>query len=393
MASDSAAGGDATASSADQQAKDIFFDCDDDDNFHEAESLIESNLVNLVGNKTLKWIFVGGKGGVGKTTCSCSIAAILSHVRRNVLILSTDPAHNVSDAFRQKFTKVPTLVQGYRNLFAMELDAAASVNERYEEDEEIFGEQAGGMFGFLKKYTHDLMASMPGVDEAMSYAEVMKLVQSMDFDVVVFDTAPTGHTLRLLNMPDVIERGLSRILSIKNRVMPFVSRIGGMMGYGGGGADGEDSLENVPQRIEEVMPIVQSLQKQFRDPQMTTFVCVCIAEFLSVYETERLIQALVKFGINSHNIIINQLIPPPPPTEAGADEQHASCRLCVARRRLQNRYVEQLECMYDEFHIVKVPLLEDEVHGKERIESFAKRLMPDGWNPDSSNACANAPST
>jgi len=307
----------------------------------------DADLTNIIKKDTLKWIFVGGKGGVGKTTCSCSIAIQLAKVRESVLIISTDPAHNLSDAFSQKFSGEPTQVQGFSNLFAMEIDPTI-------EQEDLEGLLEGQIGGAMLQ---ELVGSLPGIDEAMSFVEVLKLVQNMHFSVVIFDTAPTGHTLRLLSFPDTLNKGMGRFAAFKNKLGPLVAQVASVFNLG--------NEEQMVAKMERAKQVIEEVNTQFKDPDMTSFVCVCIPEFLSLYETERLVQELNKFDIDTQNIIVNQVLFP----------ENDSCALCNARSRMQQKYIDQIYDLYEDFHVVKLPLQKEEVRGAVALEQFSNMLL------------------
>ncbi|KAF2315358.1 hypothetical protein GH714_038917 [Hevea brasiliensis] len=214
-----------------------------------------------------------------------------------------------------------------------------------EVDPNVENEDVGGNDGMDSVFS-ELANAIPGIDEAMSFAEMLKLVQTMDYSVIVFDTAPTGHTLRLLQFPSTLEKGLQKMMSLKSKFGGLLSQMTRVFGIDD--EFGEDALLG---RLEGMKDVIERVNMQFKDPDLTTFVCVCIPEFLSLYETERLVQELTKFEIDTHNIIINQVL---------YDEEDVESKLLKARMRMQQKYMDQFYMLYDDFNITKLPLLPEE---------------------------------
>lgn len=339
----------------------------DDDNLR--------SLANLVKAEKLQWVFVGGKGGVGKTTTSCSLATLLARSPytdpktgetrpRRVLIISTDPAHNLSDAFNQKFTKAPTPVEGLDNLFGMEVDPSSVTSGEYFDefgiDKSLDTEEAQGLKN-VATIIKQAASSLPGIDEVTVFAEIMREIKAMSFDTVVFDTAPTGHTLRLLALPQTLNDSIDRIMEVQglsNLVASASQLLTNSTGL---------TSDDMKGKIEKWREKVREVQAQFTDQEKTTFVCVCIPEFLSVYETERLVQELMKYNISCENIVVNQLVLKP--------SGEAPCRMCEARQRIQGKYLAQIDELYEDFHVVRMPLHSDEVRGVPALSKFSHYLM------------------
>ena len=246
---------------------------------------------------------------------------------QQVLIISTDPAHNLSDAFDQKFTNKPTQIKSISNLYAMEVDPTANESGSgnmftsmmsaagAKQDEE--GNAEG--LDFMK----DIMASVPGIDEATSFGEVIKSLDEYNFDLIIFDTAPTGHTLRLLNFPNILEKGLLKLIELKDKFGGMMNQMQAMMQEQG--SNPEDMQKRLFDGINGMKTKIEQVNEQFKDAEQTTFIAVCIPEFLSMYETERLAIELAKQEIDIHNIVINQVLFPDP---------QQNCSKCKARRKM-----------------------------------------------------------
>ncbi|MCO5581035.1 hypothetical protein L7F22_034910 [Adiantum nelumboides] len=236
----------------------------------------------------------------------------------------------------------------------------------------------------MSSMMQDLAFAIPGVDEAMGFAEIMKHVKSMEYSVIIFDTAPTGHTLRFLSFPSVLEKALAKFSTLGRSFGPMLNQMTSMMGGGQG------NQEDMFAKLESMRAVINEVNTQFKDPDKTTFVCVCIAEFLSLYETERLIQELTQYEIDTHVIVCNQLLFP---------KKGSNCEHCSVRKAMQNKYLGEMMELYAEdvsfcpsqqrlgppcslanasplqFHIVRCPLLTEEVRGVDRIKNFSQFLV------------------
>ena len=286
----------------------------------------------------------------------------------------------MSDAFCQKIGREPTPINGFTNLSAMEIDANEDMESIQSSMEQAAGtdEDTG-----LSNLMSELTSSIPGIDEAMSFSELMKQVQNMDYDVVVFDTAPTGHTLRLLSFPTILENALGKVMELKDRFGGLIGQASAMMG-GGSPAQMQDAIVG---RLEETRAVINKVNDAFQNPEVTTFVCVCIPEFLSIYETERLVQELSKFGIDSHNIIVNQVLFPEKDAEELGEwfeatkaslpkEAREICAKMMARKRMQDKYIGQCFDLYgDDFNVTLMPILDHEVRGVEKLKDFSELLV------------------
>lgn len=326
---------------------------------------LEPTLESIVQHDSLKWIFVGGKGGVGKTTTSSSVAVqlALSKPDEQFLLISTDPAHNLSDAFCQKFGKDARKVEGLPNLSCMEIDPEAAMSDLQQQASQYNNDPNDPM----KSMMNDMTGSIPGIDEALSFMEVLKHIKNqkvlegednsnaISYKTIIFDTAPTGHTLRFLQLPSTLEKLLSKFKDLSGKLGPMLSMMGG------------GQQQDIFEKLNEVQVNVSEVNEQFTNPELTTFICVCISEFLSLYETERMIQELMSYNMDVNSIVVNQLL--------FADGDDHSCKRCESRWKMQKKYLDQMNELYEDYHLVKMPLLGCEIRGVENLKKFSKFLL------------------
>jgi arsenite-transporting ATPase len=198
------------------------------------------------------------------------------------------------------------------------------------------------------------LMGMPGVDEIHALSSLFDSIERDDFDVVVFDTAPTGHTMRLLQLPQNFEAIMGGIGMFGGSAMAAIGQLIGGLG-----------AEDMGGKMQRFQSLLVNAAKRLSNPMECTFVCVLVPEFSPLFETERLIQFLNDKQIETHILIVNQVM----------DSQTiGECRLCCKRYDMQQHYLHDIHDLYDDFLIVEIPLQETEIKGLDSVHNFSRFL-------------------
>ena len=243
-----------------------------------------------------------------------------------------------------------------KNLFAVEIDPVKAM----EEYKKKFAPQMEKM-EFLKgmglEDTFDLAGMTPGIDEIAAFDKFLRYMNSRDYDIIIFDTAPTGHTLRLLSLPDVLESWVGKMINLRMKFAGIANLVKKVLPFGNPEEEGmgTDHLEEMKKRIGQAKIVLTNREK-------THFWLVSIAEQMSLFETERAVKTLKNYNIYINGVIVNQLIP------------KNNCNFCIARRKMQEKNLKKIHQVFSGIEIKEIPLFSQEIAGFKNLEHVEKYL-------------------
>ena len=312
----------------------------------------------------VRLLLFGGKGGVGKTTMAAATAVWLADSGLRTLLISSDPAHSTSDSLEVKLGPQPTLVTGVPNLEGLELDPKMGASALMPMLNQAMGGLNGGPLGAIlgqdtvdgiKNESESLTSSdlmLPGMDEAMAFETILRHVENPRHDVVVFDTAPTGHTLRFLGLPEILDGWTDRIL----RLMRMTGGIRSML-------MGNSRENEIRGEIERFQRRVRHIRRIMADETVTTFSLVTIPERMAVSESVRAADALSEFQILVDRILVNRCTP------------NLDHPFLQSRREIEQGYLAELKDRYEGLNIHTVPLESSDIHGLDHLRRVGSHLL------------------
>ena len=303
------------------------------------------------------WLF-GGKGGVGKTTSACSTAIWAAKSGIRTLLVSSDPAHSTSDSLNFKLNNEPTPVDGINNLWGLELDLEATLeNIMPSLSSALETVSSGNLSPFMmpgqgideiKDEVTNIDSAqlmLPGLDEALAFDRLLRYVEDTEYDLIIFDTAPTGHTIRFLSLPELLELWTSKVLKIF-RAMGGIKTM----------LFGSAQEKKIKEELERFSKRVAHIRRIISNPEITRFTLVTIPESMAISETIRASNQLSEFNIEINGIIINRLTP------------KLDHEFLISRRNIEQTYVNELCEYFNDIDIAKVELNNADIHGIEALD-------------------------
>jgi len=305
-----------------------------------------------------RFLLYGGKGGVGKTTVAAATGHRLAAADHETLVVSTDPAHSLADAVETEVGGEPTKIRS--GLWGVEVDPQTGIDRYRSLFEALASEFNDAGIRMDEDEIADLFTTgvMPGSDELAAIEGMATYIESDRWDRVVFDTAPTGHTLRLLDLPSVMDRGVATAMDLRDQVRRKVNTARTMM-FGPMASrrdDGPDDFTAMRERMERVGTVL-------RDPEQTAFRVVTIPETMAVRETERLVEKLREFEVPVTTLVVNKVI-----------EDAGDCQRCQGKQAVQEEAIAQLRESLPELDIWTIPDQSGEVTGMEALEQIGAHL-------------------
>ena len=306
-------------------------------------------------------LFYGGKGGVGKTTCAAATALKLADTDTETLVVSTDPAHSLSDSLETDLDGEPTQIR--EHLHAVEIDPETQA-ERYENVAKAIAAdlRSAGISLTEEEVEQIFAAGTPaGGDELAALDLLAEYTADDRWEYVVFDTAPTGHTLRLFDLPEVMGLALETTDSLRGQVRRLANSartmtLGPLAALGGSDEDTEE-LERMQARMERALDVIT-------DDEQTAFRIVLIPERMAISESERLIQKLGEADVTVDRLVVNKVL----------EDAEDDCSRCQAQQARHGERVAEIEETFDEREVTTLPEAEGEIQGIEALESLAEQL-------------------
>jgi arsenite/tail-anchored protein-transporting ATPase len=303
----------------------------------------------------VKLIMVGGKGGVGKTTCAAAIALKMAVDGRKVLVISSDPAPSLSDIFELTIGSEERRITEKYELYGLEISSEVVLKKWKErfgpEIYEVVRSFADIDYDFV-----DYIGTAPGIEEEYMLSYIMELTESDKYDVVVWDTAPAGHTLRLLKLPHLFLKHMEAATKFYMNIYGYLEKLKDAV-----------KLKGSKRTLLEVIGSWEALSEQIvafiRNRDITKYVIVTIPEALGVKLTERVIDEFRENRLEVENIIINHVV------------KDADCEFHKVRREMQGHYIDIIRNEYEEINMVILHLAAREIRGIERIMEVSKALF------------------